>query len=162
MKKAFCIGFILLSLQAGCGDELECTYGRECKGNVSRTCVNGKWVEVECKDNAPVCDVTYGCMKANYECGNGIVEGDEECDGAVLNGRTCSDVNAGLAGDVTCSADCKYDFSKCIAVECQNDDKRCDGDVYQMCSGNTWTDAMDCASLGLKCDESTGMCAKNE
>ena len=160
MKKAFWIGSIFVILQAGCGDELECTYGRECKGTVSRTCVNGKWVEVECKGSAPVCDEKLGCMEPNVSCGNGIVEGDEECDGAVLNGRTCSDVNASLAGDVICGADCRYDFSKCVTVECQNGEKRCDGDVYQMCSGNVWTEAMNCASLGLKCDNTTGMCGK--
>ena len=158
MKKAFLILGILAILQSGCGDELECTYGRECKGSISRTCVDGKWVEVECKDNAPVCDVTYGCMKANYECGNGIIEGDEECDGAVLNGRTCSDVNAKLAGAVTCGPDCKYDFSKCVAVECQNGEKRCADNVLEMCAGNDWTEAMDCSELGAVCDEEAGKC----
>ena len=159
MKVSFVL--VLLILLSGCGGELECTYGRECDGNISRTCVDGKWVEVECKDNAPICDEKYGCMKANYECGNGFIEGDEECDGAVLNGRTCSDVNPQLAGDISCTAECKYDFSKCETVECQNCEKRCVGDVYQMCSGNAWTDAMDCASLGVKCDPSTGMCISN-
>ncbi|GEM_PF-3880689 len=160
MKKAFPILAILFIFQAGCGDELECTYGRECKGNVSRTCVHGKWVEVECKDNAPVCDTTYGCMKANVECGNGIVEGDEECDGAVLNGRTCSDVSENLAGEVVCSSACRYDFSKCVTVTCHDGQKRCADNILEMCAGNAWVAATDCTEVGAVCDEAESKCVQ--
>jgi hypothetical protein len=45
-------------------------------------------------------------------CGNGIVEGTEQCDGADLNGQTC--VSKGyVKGTLSCSSTCKYVTTKC-------------------------------------------------
>lgn len=50
---------------------------------------------------------------ATPECGNGIVEQGEECDGDV-GSLTCADVNPELeTGTVTCDASCKVDSSGC-------------------------------------------------
>ena len=47
------------------------------------------------------------------DCGNGIVESGEQCDGENLNGQTC--VTQGFdGGKLTCSAECTFDTSGCL------------------------------------------------
>ncbi|MBI3179582.1 MAG: hypothetical protein HYZ27_07955, partial [Deltaproteobacteria bacterium] len=46
------------------------------------------------------------------ECGNGVAEGDEECDGNDLVGTICSDLRF-LGGTLSC-AGCKYDKTACV------------------------------------------------
>lgn len=56
------------------------------------------------------------------ECGNGIIEGDEECDGEEFGGLTCADVNPGRPlGELRCeecqvfSSDCeRTEFRRCF------------------------------------------------
>ncbi len=51
-------------------------------------------------------------------CGDGIIEGDEQCDGADLGGATCESLSAGMeTGELLCSANCIYDTSQCVDVE---------------------------------------------
>jgi hypothetical protein len=48
------------------------------------------------------------------QCGDGVAEGSEECDGADLKGQTCDAVlGAGATGSVGCSADCKLVRDQC-------------------------------------------------
>lgn len=48
-------------------------------------------------------------------CGDGIVEGDELCDGVELNGMSCADVDPTFTGALGCSADClAIDASQCV------------------------------------------------
>jgi len=47
------------------------------------------------------------------QCGNGVAEGSEECDGADLKGLTCDAVLAGASGTLGCSADCKLVRDQC-------------------------------------------------
>jgi cysteine-rich repeat protein len=52
-------------------------------------------------------------------CGNGRIEGTEECEGADLGGETC--VTQGyLDGTLRCSADCSFDKSGCTDDLCGN------------------------------------------
>ncbi|WP_177325976.1 lamin tail domain-containing protein [Nannocystis exedens] len=47
-------------------------------------------------------------------CGDGIVEGDELCDGAELGGMACADIDPGFTGPLTCASDClSFDVSDC-------------------------------------------------
>ena len=48
-------------------------------------------------------------------CGDGHVDGNEQCDGADLGGKTCTDVTSGFAqgGTLTCKADCTFDTTDC-------------------------------------------------
>ncbi len=79
-------------------------------------------------------------------CGNGVIDGAEQCDGADLGGVTCSDLEDGTAGAFTdgtlvCTAECTFDVSACT---------RCgDGAVEgsEQCDG-TSLDGMTCADLG--------------
>lgn len=45
-------------------------------------------------------------------CGNGLIEGDEQCDGADLGGATCESLMEGT-GVLLCSPECLYDTSQC-------------------------------------------------
>ena len=47
-------------------------------------------------------------------CGNGIREGDEQCDGDDLGGQTCSGLGY-YGGTLSCKADCTFDTSGCTA-----------------------------------------------
>lgn len=59
-------------------------------------------------------------------CGNGIIEGDEECDGTNLFEQTCDDVVGGgdttaCSGTLKCTPQCKLDTSAC-SCPCQGDE----------------------------------------
>ncbi len=78
---------------------------------------------------------THGCtveFKPKHPvCGNGVVEGDEECDGEDLNGKTCESLGLG-EGTLGCKADCTFDTGSCkIPAMCGNNIKEesevCDG-----------------------------------
>lgn len=45
-------------------------------------------------------------------CGNGVVEGDEECDGEDLNNQSCQSLGYDF-GKLSCTRDCKFDESGC-------------------------------------------------
>ena len=58
-------------------------------------------------------------------CGNGIVEGDEECDGAAIDNSscledicTCDDFCDDAGGTLSCNPDCTLNFSNCTAGGC--------------------------------------------
>ncbi len=51
------------------------------------------------------------------ECGNGVVEGDEECDGDDLDREACEDVGVFDGGDLACADDCTFDTSACTEPE---------------------------------------------
>src|SRR5690606_30542439 len=45
-------------------------------------------------------------------CGDGVVEGAEDCDGTDLGGRTCGDEGF-ASGTLACASDCTFDTSMC-------------------------------------------------
>lgn len=79
-------------------------------------------------------------------CGNGVIDGAEQCDGGELGGATCSSEGFG-GGGIQCNADCTLDTSNCTA--CGNGavdgSEECDGD-------DLGTNAT-CADLGLGGDD---------
>ncbi len=51
---------------------------------------------------------------APSDCGNDVIDGDEQCDGAELGGASCTDVNpAYTGGTLSCGASCTFDASAC-------------------------------------------------
>jgi hypothetical protein len=47
-------------------------------------------------------------------CGNDMVDADEECDGTDLDGKSCPDIDAGyIGGTLACGATCTFDASAC-------------------------------------------------
>ena len=52
------------------------------------------------------------CRNASSYCGDGYIDGTEECDGSALDSETC--VTQGYdTGDLACSASCEFDISDC-------------------------------------------------
>lgn len=95
----------------------------------------------------------HGKPKPNDEpwCGNGIVEGNEECDGKDLVYQTCGSLgyDEGLLG---CKKDCTFDKTKCDKYSCDNGKL----DPSEVCDGSK-LGGNDCYSQGyaaggtLKC-----------
>ncbi len=102
-------------------------------------------------------------------CGNGIIEGPEQCDGMNLNGATCSTLGEGV-GMLGCTSVCTYDLSMCGRsgpVDAGPADsggyyyRRCGNGIIEysygeQCDGSN-VNGMTCASLGwdygtLLCD----------
>lgn len=48
-------------------------------------------------------------------CGNGTIEGGEDCDGVDLGGQTCQSQGFG-GGTLGCRSDCRFDTSGCVAA----------------------------------------------
>src|SRR5262245_23932871 len=72
------------------------------------------------------------------QCGNGVAEPGEDCDGEDLRGKSCSEFGFN-SGDLVCHAECVFDLRGCASVEiCDNGDDD-DGDSDKDC------DASDCA-----------------
>lgn len=57
--------------------------------------------------------------RTSTPCGDGILNGNEECDGDPM-GATCDDMSLGPGGMVTCSELCRLDFSMCEGFEATN------------------------------------------
>lgn len=60
-------------------------------------------------------------------CGDGRVNGNEACDGELVEPVTCRELGRGTAGVVTCGADCQLDASACTACGYTFDFATCDG-----------------------------------
>lgn len=56
------------------------------------------------------------CMNQQGMCGNGTVEGMEQCDGANLNGETCASatMNTRPQGTLSCTATCTLNVGNCL------------------------------------------------
>jgi hypothetical protein len=67
---------------------------------------------------------TSGCGGAAPMCGNGQIEGLEQCDGAQLGGQSC--MSQGYdTGVLTCDASCMFDDSGCSSMACANQFESC-------------------------------------
>jgi hypothetical protein len=52
-------------------------------------------------------------------CGDGVVDGDELCDGADLDDSECGDFCDEDGGVLRCNADCTFDLSRCAGPGCE-------------------------------------------
>ena len=75
---------------------------------------------------------TSGCTAPPADCGNGKIDGYEQCDGSNLNGHTCKTHGFG-GGELACTSACRFDTSACTPPppNCGNGEidrgEQCDG-----------------------------------
>jgi len=58
--------------------------------------------------------MSAGSTGAGVECGNGIAEADEACDGDDLLNMTCADIGTFVGGVLACDAACAFDTTGCM------------------------------------------------
>ena len=81
-------------------------------------------------------------------CGDGVIEGDEECDGTNLAGKSCVDFEGFLGGTLGCT-DCRFDFSDCHGVEVCSNGLDDDGDGAVDCDdADCFDDVVACPRCG--------------
>jgi hypothetical protein len=100
---------------------------------------NGTWSP---GDGTPGGDFSHPGERDDGLCGNGSMEGEEECEPGSLGGATCDSLGLG-SGNLSCTNDtCRYDTSGCDTCGdgAIQGGEECDGDDL---SGET------CQSLGL-------------
>jgi len=85
---------------------------------------------------------TTECAAAT-ECGNGIIEDGEDCDGAELGDETCVSQDFD-AGDLACADDCTFDITACVNFSCG------DGEINgkEECDGDALPKAAECGDFG--------------
>lgn len=57
-----------------------------------------------------------GSTGATAQCGDGVADADEACDGADLADMSCADIGTFVDGVLSCDAACAYDTSACIEL----------------------------------------------
>jgi hypothetical protein len=95
---------------------------------------------------------------ASAGCSNGVIEGDEVCDGSALGGEDC--VGQGFdGGELACSSGCDELLTAgCCLDGCSDDGAtQCDGDTLQTCEEHAsgcmdWT-LLDCTGAGQICHD---------
>jgi hypothetical protein len=88
--------------------------------------------------------VGAGCGDSVDNCGNGLIEGTEECDGSNLGEETC--VTQGfVGGSLGCQADCTFDTSLCTGGPVCGDNI---AEGTEVCDGTDLA-GEDCASQGF-------------
>ena len=111
--------------------------------------------DLKCTDK---CEIDVTDCRADAKCGDGIVEGDEDCDGTKFykNYTSCNTIFPDLydSGKVKCTKKCKYDTHDCVSW-CGNGSLNkkvgevCDGDKF---GGETCETLVGKGSTGtLKC-----------
>ncbi len=112
-------------------DTSDCEIQPECGNNVREgtevcdgTDLDGKTCEdfdyeggdLSCLEDCSGFDFSECKEEEEGFCGDGIINGDEECDGDDLGGmETCADFGCRSEGVVTCTEDCTFDISDCLS-----------------------------------------------
>ncbi len=84
------------------------------------------------------------------ECGNGLIETGEQCDGSAIDEFSCEDIGLGH-GMVTCNDQCHWEFTGCTTPPTCGNEVR---DMGEACDGTDLGD-LACTDLGYDAGEMT-------
>ncbi|MBN2723008.1 MAG: SBBP repeat-containing protein [Deltaproteobacteria bacterium] len=121
--------------------------GEDCDGDEilnGSECVNHGYNSgsVFCRSD---CTVDLSECIDSGKCGNGEIEGEEDCDGDELDNETCNTLGYIQGGTLNCSDECKFDYTGCTGY-----DKCGNGilDEGEECDGNEIPTGTDCTDYG--------------
>ena len=121
-----CNGCICSGAPRACSPTDQCRTNTDCTSDPNRpvcsscSCVaapSGCTVADQCRTNndclivGQVCS-SCRCVTPPPLCGNGNIDGSEQCDGTNLGGKTCASQGLG-SGSLSCKADCTLDTRGC-------------------------------------------------
>ena len=84
-----------------------------------------------------------GQVFGDSDCGNGVVDSGEDCDGDNLAGQTCASLGY-RGGTLRCSSVCTFDYLQCTPILCGNGTV----DGTEECDGTDLGSASDCRDIG--------------
>ena len=93
----------------------DCTYAYCGDGIVQTPNSSGFYEQCEANGTGTSASNQYGCTNCQWTggwCGDGSVNGGEQCDGGNLNGYTCGSYGY-TAGSLSCSSSCSFNSSSC-------------------------------------------------
>ncbi len=121
---------------------------------------------VQCTTKFPRSHIPDAGPDTAVECGNGVIDEGEECDGADLDGQTCQD-RGHDGGELGCALNCTFDTAMCTGgAECG--DGVChfgDGETRATCPQDCGWESLDGGekhSCGLRVDGSTWCWGRND
>ncbi len=138
------LAWLVASYLAGCigSGKVVCGDGRICPANyqcddIAHRCFSPDQVTacagLGSNDPCVVSTAPGVCTNGACEpfiCGDGLVSGNEQCDGDNLDGKTCKDVRFYNDAGLTCTSACTFDTSACTGFcgdGVVNGDEQCDG-----------------------------------
>ena len=96
-----------------CVENWSCSAWSSCTNGVqSRSCTDTN----NCGTTTSKPATSQQCTATTANCGDGILQSGEQCDGTNMNGKTCANLgNAFTGGTLTCSSTCQFDTTQCVA-----------------------------------------------
>ncbi len=71
---------------------------------------------ISCADDCTL-DTSLCVARPGANCGNGVIDDDEACDGVELGGKTCADAGDFDAGALVCASDCSLNTTACTKTD---------------------------------------------
>ncbi len=133
---------------ARCGDDtIQTDFGENCEGENlgGASCVTLGYATGSLSCDAATCRFDLSGCVATADCGNGVIQAGEQCDGQNLDGQTCASLGY-HGGNLLCTGGCQLDTTDCIAVG-RCGDARIQADFNEVCDGANLA-GQSCTGLG--------------